>query len=356
MTAARRRSKFAAFGRAIAVGGALSASIPALALAFAPASAQATTLDDVRARGHLVCGVSEGMPGFAAVNGTGTWTGFDIDVCGAVAAATLGRRDAVKYRIVTPANGFQALMAKEVDILPRAHARTISRDTEYGVRYVDTLFHDGQGFMVRRGYAVASVLELSGASVCVMGASSAAQGLDTYFQARGMRYQVLTSEQWDEAVKGYAGGACTLLTGDITALAAARSRLQAPADHVILPELITKEKIGPVVRKGDEQWFSIVRWTIEALIAAEELGISRQNIDSLRNAPSVDVRRFIGLEADLGRAMGLPRDWSYQIVKQAGNYGEIFDRNVGQGSALKLDRRENNIWTKGGLLSAPPLR
>jgi len=335
------------------VGSLAAASLAALGTL---ASARAATLDDVRARGHLVCGVMEGMPGFAEIGAAGTWTGFDIDVCGAVAAATLGRRDAVKYRVVTAASGFQALMAKEVDLLPRANARTLSRDTEYGVRYVDTLFHDGQGFLVRRGYAVASVLELSGSSVCVMTTSGAAQGIDTYFKSRNMRYQPVVAEQWADAVKAYEEGTCTLLTGDITALAAARSRLAASADHVILPEVITMEQIGPVVRKGDEQWFSIVRWTGAALVAAEELGISRQTIDSLGESPNVDVRRFVGAEADLGRTMGLARDWSYQIVKQVGHYGEIFDRNVGTASPLRMDRGENNLWTKGGLLSSPPLR
>lgn len=326
-----------------------------VALAIA-APGEAATLDDVKARGHLVCGVSEGMPGFAELNERGSWTGFDIDICAAVATATLGRKDAVKYRVVTPASGFPALMSREVDLLPRGNARTLSRDTEYGVRYVETTFHEGQGFLVRRGYAVASVLELSGASVCVMAPSGATQGLETYFQSRNMRYSVMASEQWADAVKAYADGACTLLTGDITALAAARSRFTTPTDHVILPELITKDKLGPVVRTGDEQWFSIVRWTIEALVAADELGISQQNIDTLRGSANVDIRRFLGLEADLGRSLGLSRDWSYQVTKQVGNYGDVFDRNIGASSRLRLDRGANNLWTKGGLFSAPPLR
>ncbi|WP_439542548.1 amino acid ABC transporter substrate-binding protein [Hyphomicrobium sp.] len=333
----------------------LASAAGSVVLAIA-APGEAATLDDVKARGHLVCGVSEGMPGFAELNERGSWTGFDIDICAAVAAATLGRKDAVKYRVVTPASGLPALMSREVDLLPRSNARTLSRDTEYGVRYVETTFHEGQGFLVRRGYAVASVLELSGASVCVMAPSGAMQGLETYFQSRNMRYSVMASEQWADAVKAYADGACTLLTGDITALAAARSRFTTPTDHVILPELITKDKLGPVVRTGDEQWFSIVRWTIEALVAAEELGISQQNIDTLRGSANVDIRRLLGLEADLGRSLGLSRDWSYQVIKQVGNYGDVFDRNVGVSSRLRLDRGANNLWTKGGLFSAPPLR
>ena len=327
-----------------------------MGLPAASTAGNASTLDEVHTRGHLVCGVTEGMPGFAAVAADGTWAGFDIDFCGAVAAAVLGRKDAVKYRVVSSANRFQVLTSGEVDLLPRASARTLSRDTEYGVRFVGTLFHDGQGFLVRRGHAVASVLELSGASVCVMTGTSAERGLETYFQTRKMRYQLVASEKWVDAAKAYADGACTLLTGDITTLAAERSRLVNPAEHVILPELITKEMLGPVIRQGDEQWFSIVRWTVEALIAAEELGITSQGIEGLRSSNNLDVRRFLGLEADLGQPMGLSRDWSYQLVKQGGNYGELFDRNVGSRSALALERGLNNLWTRGGLLSAAPLR
>jgi general L-amino acid transport system substrate-binding protein len=328
----------------------------ALALLVASASADATTLDDVRARGHVVCGVSEGKPGFATVAANGAWTGLDIDVCRAVAAATLGNRDAVKYRVVSAAGRYQALVSGEADLLPRASGWALSRDTEHGVRFVDPVFHDGQGFLVKRGYAVASVLELSGTSVCVMTGTSAAQGLETYFQSRRMRYQLVVAEHWADAVKAYADGACTVLTGDVTGLAAERSRFVNPAEHVIMPELISKDMLGPVVRQGDEQWFSIVRWTVGALIAAEELGISSQSIDELRESKNMDIRRFLGLEADLGQAMGLSRDWSYQVIKGVGNYGEVFDRNVGTRSQLGLERGINNLWNRGGLLSAGWLR
>ncbi len=327
----------------------------AAGLLFAPV-AKATTLDDVKARGHLVCGVTEDAQGFASVAPGGAWTGFDIDFCGAVAAAVLGRKDAVKYRVVSPSNRIQALVSGEVDLLPRANGRTLSRDTEHGIRYVETLFHEGQGFLVRRGYAVASVLELSGASVCVMGGTRAEQALQGYFQSRKMRFELVLQQRWVDAAKSYADGGCTLLTGDLSALAAERSRLVNPADHTILPELIAKEMLGPVIRQGDEQWFSIVRWTLEALIDAEELGIASSNADALRESTNIDVRRFLGLEADLGQSMGLTRDWSYQVVKQSGNYGEIFERNVGVRSPLGLERGVNNLWTKGGLMSAAPLR
>lgn len=318
--------------------------------------AQGGTLEDIRERDHIVCGVTDGAPGLAETTAGGAWRGLDIDFCEALAAAVLGRREAVRYRVVSPANRVQSLTAREVDVLPRASGMSLSRDTEQGVRYVGTLLHDGQGFLVRRGHTVASVLELSGASACVMAGSIAQQGFERYFQSRKMRYQLVPSEHWVDTVKAYKEGACTLLTGDLTLLAAERSRFKDPGEHVILPELVAKEQLGPVVRQGDDRWFSIVRWTLEALIAAEELGITSQNVDSLRNSPLTDIRRFQGQEADLGRPMGLDRGWSYQIVRQVGNYGEIFDRNVGARSPLALERGVNNLWTRGGLMSAAPLR
>jgi general L-amino acid transport system substrate-binding protein len=323
--------------------------------AFTPARATAATLDDVRARGHLLCGVSEGMPGFATVSPTGAWSGLDVDFCSAVAAAALGSKSAVKYRVVSPSNRFQALASGEVDLLPRANGLTLSRDTEHGVRFVETLFHDGQGFLVRRGHAVASVLELSGATVCVM-SGVGAQGLETFSRIRKMRFNAIVAEKWADTVKSYADGACTVLSGDVTLLAAERSRLATPGEHVILPELVSKEMLGPLVRRGDEQWFSLVRWTLYTLISAEELGISTANAEALRGDQNPDIRRFLGLEADLGRPLGIDRAWSYEIVRQVGNYGEIFERNIGLTSPLGLERGVNNLWTRGGLLSAGALR
>lgn len=328
----------------------------ALAVGLPVADALATTLDDARARGHVVCGVTEGLEGFASIAANGTWTGLDIDFCRAVATAALGSSGAVQYRVVTAASRYQALAAGEVDLLPRANGRTLSRDVELGVRFTDTLFHNGQGFLIRRGYAVTSILELSGVSICVMKGTDAARDVETYYQTRKMRYQLVATEHWQEAVKAYADGACTVLTGDTALLAAERSRLVNPGEHVLMPELISKEMLGPVVRQGDEQWFSIVRWTLAALIAAEELGITSQNVDSLRASENVDIRHFLGLEADIGRSMGLAPDWSYQLVKQVGNYGEVFERNVGLKSPLALERGVNNLWMRGGLLSAGPLR
>lgn len=318
--------------------------------------AAAATLDDVRTRGYVLCGVSENKAGFSHVDERGVWSGLEIDFCGAVAAATLGKRDAVKFRPLTEANRFQALKDGEIDVLARATTWTLSRDTELGVRFVGTLFNDGQGFLVRKAQAVSSVLELSGASVCVMVGTSAEQGLNDFFRSRQMRYQRVPADRWDDLLKIYADGGCTLLTGDMTVLAAERSRMANPGEHMLLPELITKEPLSPAVRLGDEQWFAIVRWTLFALIAAEELSLSHENVDAGKSSPLTDVRRFLGLDANLGQAMGLDAEWAYRIVKQVGNYGEIFDRNVGAGTVLGLDRGDNDLWTDGGLMYSPPLR
>lgn len=344
-----KRSLAAAFWTALAATTVLGISLGT------PARA-GTTLDEARARGYLICGVSEGTPGFSRVDEGGVWSGLDVDFCSAVAAAAIGSKDAVRFRPLSEADRFQALKAGEIDVLSRATAWTLSRDTELGVKFAGVLFHDGQGFLVRRGHAVTSVLELSGASVCVLGGTSAEQGLLDFFRSRQMRYQLVVGERWADLVKAYVAESCTLLTGDMSTLALERSRLPDPGEHMLLPELITKEPLGPAVRAGDDQWFGIVRWTLLALVAAEELGLTSQNIDGFKDSALQDVRRFLGLDANLGRAVGLERDWAYQLVKQVGSYGEIFDRNLGSKSPLALERGANSLWTKGGLMYAPPMR
>lgn len=323
----------------------------------APSGAEALSrLETVKARGYVNCGVGNAIPGFSQVNDRGQWSGLDVEFCSALATAVFGRKDAVKFRNLTAADRFKALQDGEVDVLTRATAWTLTRDTELGARFVDVLFHDGQGFLVPRGHAISSVLELSGASVCVLPGSSGERGVTDYFGQRKMRFQLVTSEHWDQLVKTYAAGGCTVLTGDISLLAAERARLGSATDSLLLPELISKEPLGPVVKSGDDQWFSIVRWNFMALVAAEELGLTSVNVDAMRASSSLDIRRFLGLEADLGAPLGLARDWAYQIVKQVGNYAEIFDRTLGQGSSIKIDRGLNALWTKGGLLYAAPLR
>ena len=314
------------------------------------------TLEAVRARGYINCGVGENTPGLSQVNASGKWSGMEVEFCSALAVAVFGKKDAVKFRSLTTTDRFTALQNGEVDVLMRSTAWTLSRDNELGVRFVDVLFYDGQGFLVPRGHAITSVLELSGASICVLPGSSGERSISDFFNQRKMRFQLVTSDHWDQLIKAYGAGGCTVLTGDISLLANERSHLANTTEHVILPEVITKEPLGPSVRTGDEEWFGIVRWNLMALIAGEELGLTSANIDNLKEGSILDIRRFAGLEANLGQPLGLARDWAFQVIRQVGNYGEIFERTLGTGSPFRLDRGMNNLWTKGGLMYAAPFR
>jgi len=327
-----------------------------LALAAPASAADTTTLDAIRARGYLLCGIGETQAGFSQVDGSGARSGLDTEFCTALASAVFGSKDAVKFWPLSANDRFKALQAGDVDVLARGASWTLSRDTELGARFAGVLFYDGQGFMTRRGNAVASVLELSGASICTLPGAMGEQAVAEFFGAQRMRFQVVAQDNWDDLVKTYQAGSCTVLTGDISLLAQTRSKLKVPADHMILPELITKEPLGPAVRQDDAQWFAVVRWTLMALIEAEELGLTRDNVDAQRAATAPGIRRFLGLEANLGQALGLPRDWAYQVVKNVGNYGEIFERTLGTDSDLKLARGLNNTWTKGGLMYSMPFR
>ncbi len=327
-----------------------------LAVAMPVHAADTTVLDAIRARGSLMCGIGEPQPGFSNVSADGQRTGLDVEFCSALAAAVFGSKDAVKLWPLSANDRFKALQAGDVDVLARGATWTLSRDTELGVRFTGVLLYDGQGFLTRRGNAVASVLELSGASVCALPGAMGEQGVANFFGTQRMRYQIVSQESWDDLVKAYSAGSCTVLTGDLSLLAEARSKLKVPTDHIILPELITKEPLGPAVRQDDPQWFAVVRWTLMALIEAEELGLTSANVDAQRASTDPAIRRFLGLEANLGQALGLPRDWAYQVVKNVGNYGEIFDRSLGAKSDLKMARGLNNSWTKGGLMYSMPFR
>jgi general L-amino acid transport system substrate-binding protein len=328
----------------------------ALVALAATADAETTTLEAIRARGYLLCGIGEVQPGFSQVNPAGERSGLDVDFCTALASAVFGSKDAVKFWPLSANDRFKALQSGDVDVLARGATWTLSRDTELGARFTDVLFYDGQGFLTRRGNAVASALELSGATICALPGAMGEQGVAEFFGSQRMRYQIVAQDNWDNLVKAYAAGSCTVLTGDVSLLAVARSKLGTPGDHMILPELITKEPLGPAVRQDDAQWFGVVRWTLMALIEAEELGLTKENVDAQRAATEPSIRRFLGLEANLGQALGLPRDWAYQVVKNVGNYGEIFDRNLGAKSELRLSRGLNNLWTKGGLMYSMPFR
>jgi general L-amino acid transport system substrate-binding protein len=345
----RMLQKFHYVSIALGLGALLAVAMPAHA-------ADTTVLDAIRARGSLMCGIGEPQPGFSNVSADGQRTGLDVEFCSALAAAVFGSKDAVKLWPLSANDRFKALQAGDVDVLARGATWTLSRDTELGVRFTGVLLYDGQGFLTRRGNAVASVLELSGASVCALPGAMGEQGVANFFGTQRMRYQIVSQESWDDLVKAYSAGSCTVLTGDLSLLAEARSKLKVPTDHIILPELITKEPLGPAVRQDDPQWFAVVRWTLMALIEAEELGLTSANVDAQRASTDPAIRRFLGLEANLGQALGLPRDWAYQVVKNVGNYGEIFDRSLGAKSDLKMARGLNNSWTKGGLMYSMPFR
>ncbi len=327
-----------------------------VAMIGAACAAGSTTLDTIRARGYVLCGIGEPQPGFSNVTESGERSGLDVEFCTALAAAVFGTKDAVKLWPLSANDRFKALQSGDVDVLARGATWTLSRDTELGARFTGVLFYDGQGFLTRRGNAVASVLELSGASICALPGAMGAQGVAEFFGQQRMRYQIVAQENWDDLVKAYTAGNCTVLTGDVSLLAEVRGKMRTPTDHIILPELITKEPLGPAVRQDDAQWFAVVRWTLMSLIEAEELGLSSANVDAKRASTEAPIRRFLGLEANLGQALGLPRDWAYQVVKNVGNYGEIFERTLGAKSDLKLTRGLNNSWTKGGLMYSMPFR
>jgi general L-amino acid transport system substrate-binding protein len=334
----------------------ISLFITAMVQSSAAMSAPINLLDAIRARGKVVCGVQDHAAGFSEVNPRGTWSGLDVEFCSALATAVFGNRDAVKYLSLNAADRFKSLQDGEVDVLLGATAWTLTRDTELGARFAGVLYYDGQGFLIPRNHSIASVLELSGASICALAGSSDEAAISDYFGSRKMRYQLITSDRWENLVKTYSDGGCTVLTGDVTLLAYEKNHLANGTDQMLLPELITKEPYGPAVRVGDDGWFAVVRWTAMALVAAEDLNISSGDIENMKSSPSHEVRRFLGLDADLGAPLGLSRDWAYQIIRQVGNYGEIFERNLGESSSLKIDRGLNNLWSKGGLMYAAPFR
>jgi general L-amino acid transport system substrate-binding protein len=328
----------------------------ALLACASPASADRGVLEAVRARGYVVCGVGDGPKGFSAVNAQGVWSGIGVDFCRALAAAVIGTKDAVKFRMISSGDGFAALQAGEIDVLSRNIAMSWSRDTSLGVRFPAVLVHDGQGFMARKSQNITSALELSGARICVTGEGSDEQGLTDYFASLRIAAELVKFAKWSDAVMAYVNKSCMVLSADVSVLALARQDMPDGNDHAILPEMVTRQPIGPAVRQADDEWFNIVRWTVYALVAAEELGIGAANVDAARSSNSSDIRRFLGVEADLGRSLGLSADWTQRVVRQMGNYGEMFERNLGQKSPLRVERRLNNLVSKGGLQMSPPFR
>ena len=332
----------------MALLGAFAASIAT------PLAAQ--TLDRVKERGSVICGASTGQPGFSSVDAQGRWTGLDVDYCRAIAAAVLG--DAGKIEIIPlyAAARFEPLRAGTIDVLIRNTTWTFSRDAGEGLDFEATNYYDGQGFMVRRSTNFNSVLELNGAAICVQNGTTTEQNLADYFAAMKMRFTLVGLKNLSEMVDAYQAGSCIAITDDASSLASARTLLAQPFDHVILPEIISKEPLSSSVRKGDSQWATIVRWVHFAMLTAEEDGVNSRNVEQMKASSNREVRRLLGVEGGFGRSLGLSDDWAFNLIKQVGNYGEAFDRNVGMASPLKLSRGLNNLWTKGGLQYAPPMR
>jgi general L-amino acid transport system substrate-binding protein len=324
-----------------------------IALSAVPAAAQ--TLAAVKERGVLVCGVSEGILGFSIETATG-WTGFDVDFCRALAAAVLDDPGKVRYVPFNAESRFAALQSGNIDVLSRNSSWTMSREVELKLVFPATTYFDGQGFIVRKARNVTSALELDGAKVCVQGNTTTELNLADYFHANDMKLEGITFSEPGEAIRAYDAGRCDAFTSDVSQLYAVRLALAAPDDHVILPDVISKEPLGPVVRQGDEQWSNIVKWTVFALVNAEELGVTSRSVDLALRSEKPDVKRLVGTEGNLGEQAGLTRDWAARIIRGVGNYAEIFERNVGDGSKLGIPRGLNQLWTDGGIVYAPPIR
>ncbi len=318
--------------------------------------AQASTKDAVIKRGYLQCGVSTGLPGFSDTDEQGDWTGLDVDICRAVAAAVLGDATKVKYYSLMAKERATALLAGEVDILSRNTAWTLSRDTALGLHFAGVSLYDRQGFLVAKKRNVKNLKELDGATVCTMSGTTAEQTLAEDFQRRNMQHKVLTLDTLEQIIKAFEAGRCEVIIDGQAQLFGVRRKLTNPDEAVILPDLISKEPLGPAVRQGDDVWFNIVKWTLFAMINAEELKISSANLEAMKADPDPRIRRFMGMEGAVGQGLGLSDDWAYQIVKQVGNYGESFERNLGIRSSLGIVRGLNALWSSGGILYAPPIK
>jgi general L-amino acid transport system substrate-binding protein len=318
--------------------------------------ASAATLDTVKSRGVLNCGANGQLPGFGLPDAQGNWTGFDVDYCRAIAAAIFNDPTKVKFVALTAKDRFTALQSGDVDVLIRNTTWSSSRDSQLGLNATSANYYDGQGFIVHKSLKVNSALELSDASVCVQQGTTTELNLADYFRSNKMKLKSVTFAQLDEALRAYDTGRCDAFTADASALYGARLKFAKPDDHVVLPEIISKEPLSPFVRQGDDQWFDVVKWVHFALLNAEEFNITKANVDERLKSDNPEIKRLLGTEANYGEQLGLTKDWAYRIIKHVGNYGEIFDRNLGQASPLKIARGLNALWTKGGIQFGPPVR
>ena len=340
-----RKTKSIALGIALAVG------------TFTTAGAMAaTTLENVKEKGHLQCGVTSGLPGFSQPDENGNWTGIDVDTCRAVAAAIFGDAKAVEFTPLTAKERFTALQSGEIDMLSRNTTWTLTRDASLGLNFTGVNYYDGQGFLINKGIGVDDATQLDGATICIQAGTTTELNLSDYFRAKGMEFKPIVFDTSEQTVQGFAAGRCDVLTSDRSQLAALRSKLSDPSSAKILPNTISKEPLGPVVRQGDDQWFNLVKWVLFAQINAEELGVTSANADDMLKSDNPNIQRLLGTDGDMGAKLGLPDDFAYQAVKLVGNYGEMYNRNVGPDTPLGLDRGINALWTEGGIMYAPPVR
>ena len=330
----------------------------ALTTAFVGSAFAGKTLDTIKQRGQLVCGVNPSLPGFSSADSQGNWAGLDVDICKAIAATVMSDASKIKWVPLNASQRFAALQSGEVDILSRNTTWTLTRDASLGLHFTGTTYYDGQGFMVTKKSKITSAKQLKGATVCVQSGTTTEKNLSDYSKAAGLNMKPVVFETQEATNKAYFSGRCQAYTTDASGLASVRNKEAGnPDDHVILPELISKEPLGPSVRRGDDEFFAIAKWIVFGLVEAEEYGITQENVDAWR-ATSKDpvVQRILGTSEDTGKLLGLDKDWAYRAIKAVGNYGEIFERNVGPKSALKLPRGANNLWSKGGFMYAPPVR
>jgi general L-amino acid transport system substrate-binding protein len=331
------------------LAGALAFAISWAGVAFAQ-----STLSAVKSKGYVQCGVNTGLAGFSQPDSKGVWHGLDVDVCRAVAAAVFGDASKVHYTPLTAQQRFTALQSGEIDLLSRNTTWTYTRDTNLGLTFAGVDYYDGQGFMVPKKLGVKSAKELNGATICVQPGTTTELNLADYFRANNMKFKPVVIEKLEEVLGAFFSGRCDVYTTDVSGLVSTRSaRAPNPADYVILPEVISKEPLGPVVRRGDDQWFDIVKWSLFAMINAEEMGLTSKNIDQYLSSKNPAIQRFVGTSGELGKMMGVDNRWAYNIVKEVGNYGESFERNL---TPLGFKRGLNNLWTHGGILYAPPIR
>jgi len=330
----------------------------ALAIAAAASPAWAgKTLDAVKQRGQVVCGVNTSGPGFSNADSQGKWTGLDVDFCKAVAAAVLNDSSKVKFVPLNSQQRFTSLQAGEVDVLSRNSTWTLTRDASLGILFTGINYFDGQGFMVPKKLNIANAKKMNGATVCVQAGTTSEKNVADYFGANNMKYKPVVFDTAEAITSAFFAGRCQVYTTDMSDLAGARTKAPKADDYVILPEVISKEPLGPSVRRGDDEWFEIVRWTLFAMLEAEENGLTQANVDAQKaSSKDPNVQRFLGVSEDTGKLLGLDKEWAYRIVKQVGNYGESFERNLGPKSPVGLPRGVNNLWTKGGLMYAPPIR